>query len=106
LQKYVFQYDKRLGIELPVFYSAWEELTQEEQYTVLYRWEKVRSQIPDRIKELEKMIHERELQLQIEDHFSTFCRLSGEISDFASRIIDLNLWFRTQEEVTSGKVHS
>jgi hypothetical protein len=106
VRKYEFRYDERLEIEIPYMYADWEQFTQEEQYQIIYRWEKIRSQIPDRIKYLEKMIQERELKLQIEDDFQSFCQLSSEISDLASRIIDLNLWFRTQEEVTVGKVHS
>jgi hypothetical protein len=106
LRKFEFRYNERLGIEVPYMYTDWEQFTQEEQYQIIYHWEKIRSEIPDRIKHLEKMIHERELKLQIEDDFRSFCQLSGEISDLASRIIDLNLWFRTQEEVTANKVHS
>jgi hypothetical protein len=106
LRKYEFRYNERLGIEVPYIYADWEQFTQEEQYQIIYRWEKVRSEIPDHIKYLEKMIHERELKLQIEDDFQFFCQLSAEISDLASRIIDLNLWFRTQEEVTTSKGHS
>jgi hypothetical protein len=106
LKKYDFKYNERLEINTPYMYVDWEQLTQEEQYQVIYRWEKVRSQIPDRIKYLEKMIQERELKLQIEDDFQSFCQLSKEISDLASRVIDLNLWFRTQEESTADKVHS
>jgi len=105
LKQVEFHYNERLGIELPIFYTQWENLTKEEQHHVIFRWEKIRSSIPDRIKELEIMIAERENKLQVEDHFQTFCQLSAEISDYASRIIDLNLWFRTQEEATS-KVHS
>lgn len=106
MKKYEFRYDERLGIETPYMYVDWEQFTQEEQYHIIYRWEKIRSHIPDRVKYLEKMIQERELKLQIEDDFQSFCQLSSEISDLASRIIDLNLWFRTQEEATADKVHS
>lgn len=106
LEKYTFEYNERLGIEVPILYTKWEQYSQEEQFHIIYRWEKVRSQIPDRIKELEKMIQQRELKLQVEDDFSSFCQLSREISDLASRVIDLNLWFRTQEEATMEKVHS
>lgn len=106
MEKYTFEYNERLGIDIPIFYTKWEHFSQDEQYQIIYRWETVRAQIPDRIKELEKMIHKRELQLQIEDDFSSFCQLSREISDLASRVIDLNLWFRTQEEATMGKAHN
>lgn len=106
LEKYTFEYNERLGIEIPIFNTKWEHFSQEEQHQIIYRWENVRAQIPDRIKELEKMIQKRELQLQVEDNFPSFCQLSREISDFASRVIDLNLLFRTQQEATMGKAHS
>lgn len=105
MAKYYFKYNKRLGIEIPIFNISWEELNQDEQKQILYRWEHVRSGIPDRIKELETEIHKRELQLQIEDNFQTFCQLSEEIADMASKVIDLNLWFRTHEDITPEKVH-
>jgi hypothetical protein len=107
VKRYEFLYNKRLGIELPVFHTPWEDLETEEQQKLLYKWEQVRAQIPDQVKYFEALIKERELKLQIEDDNETFCRLSMEIADYASRVIDLNLWFRTQEEVTSlEKVHS
>ncbi|WP_025028312.1 hypothetical protein [Caldalkalibacillus mannanilyticus] len=101
-----FIYNERLGIELPTFNTDWELLTPEEQHQVIFKWETIRATIPDRIAALERMIAEREGQLQVEDNFPIFCRLSAEISDYASRVIDLNLWFRTQEEATSTKVHN
>lgn len=106
MEKYRFQYNDRLKIELPTFYVEWEELSTKEQYEVIRRWEQTRAQIPDLIKEFERMVQERELQLQIEDDNPTFIQLSKEITDYASRIIDLNLWFRTDEEVASSKIHS
>lgn len=105
LRRYYFEYDQRLGIDIPMFNIPWEELTKQEQQHILYHWEQVRSTIPDKIKALEREIKRRELQLQIEDDFPTFCRLSAEITDLASKIIDLNLWFRTHDEITADKVH-
>lgn len=56
MEKYTFEYNERLGIEIPIFNTKWEHFSQEEQHQIIYRWENVRAQIPDRIKELEKMI--------------------------------------------------
>lgn len=106
MKQYEFKYNERLGIHIPLIYTDWNNISSTEQQQILYRWEQVRSQIPDQIKMFEDEINRRERQLQIEDDFEVFCRLSSEIADYASRVIDLNLWFRTHEEVTSDKVHS
>ena len=105
MANYYFKYNERLDIHLPVFNKPWEELSEKEQQEVLYRWEQIRSLIPDRIKELENKIKQLEKHLQIEDDYQLFCQLSAEITELASRVIDLNLWFRTHEEITAKKLH-
>lgn len=100
-----FKYDERLDLHLPVLHKPWEELSEKEQEEVLYRWEQIRSQIPERIKALEKKIKQLETQLQTEDDYQIFCKLSERITELASRLIDLNVWFRTHEEITAKKAH-
>lgn len=104
MENYRFEYDERLTIEIPILYKAWEELSYDEQKEILYRWEHVRATIPDQIKLLEQEVHELEKKLQIEDNQENFLALSKRITELASQIIDLNLWFRTHEDITA-KVH-
>lgn len=101
---YLFQYDKRLGISVPVLDKEWEKYTIEEQNEILKQWEYYRSDIPERIRELEKEIFQKLQALGNEDDFKRSCELNDEISELASTINDLNIWYRIQQE-TDTKVH-
>lgn len=105
VKNYTFVYDERLTIEIPYLNTAWEELSIDEQKEILFRWEHIRATIPDQIKRLEIEVHALEKRLQIEDNQEQFIALSKRITELASQIIDLNLWFRTHEDITA-KVHS
>ncbi|MCF6092997.1 hypothetical protein L1765_03180 [Microaerobacter geothermalis] len=100
-----FVYDKRLGISLPVLHVEWEELSREEQQSIIHQWEEIRGKIPDRILELEKQIKEKQELLATEEHFESSCRLNCEISELASIINDLNIWFRTTQEYEIERQH-
>ncbi|WP_438448004.1 hypothetical protein [Gorillibacterium sp. sgz5001074] len=90
-----FRYDERLGIPVPRLAKEWEMYSAEEQFAILTEWEEIRGRIPDRIMAFERLIIEMQERLGLEDSFDESCRLNGEISELASRVNDLNIWFRT-----------
>ncbi|KXG43596.1 hypothetical protein [Tepidibacillus decaturensis] len=94
-----FVYDFRLGINIPQFDKDWEEYSTLEQSYIIDRWEQERAKIPDRIKLVEKEIMEKQ-ELMFEMSFEEYCKVHEEIVDKASVINELNIWFRTQGEVT------
>lgn len=102
---YQFVLDERLGIPLPVLTHDWEEYSREEQAQMLMIWETIRARIPDRIIALEKEINEKQAQLFQEEDFEISCRLNHEIAELASVINDLNIWFRVQQDVDTGRTH-
>ncbi|WP_453994442.1 hypothetical protein [Bacillus nitroreducens] len=96
-----FQYDKRLGISLPLLEQEWEDYTEETQQHILYMWEQIRGHIPDRIAEIEKIINDKQEQLGNESDFSRSCELNNEISECASIINDLWIWYRLNQGITN-----
>ncbi|RJS60004.1 hypothetical protein [Bacillus sp. PK3_68] len=94
-----FLLNERLGILLPYSEKEWEKYPAAEQEKILQKWENIRGSIPDRIQELEKQINILQHQLNHEEDFSLSCRLNGEISELASIINDLWLWFRTTPSI-------
>jgi|HigsolmetaAR203D_1030402.scaffolds.fasta_scaffold00079_31 hypothetical protein len=102
---YRFLLDERLGIELPQLDLEWELYTPEEQSEILMRWELIRGRIPDRIAALEEEIRRKQERLNEEEHFPTTCRLNAEIAELASRINDLNLWYRVNQTVQERAAH-
>lgn len=101
-----FIFDQRLGISIPNLHVEWESLSINEQETIIQKWDVIRESIPDRIIELESKIRERQYQLDIEDDFIKSCNLNSEISELASIINDLNLWYRVDQDVSDDKPHS
>ncbi|MBD1380116.1 radical SAM protein [Metabacillus arenae] len=101
-----FQYDERLQIEVPVIQKSWDKISKEEQENILTKWEKVRGRIPDRIKELEKEIENKQAQLNEEENFEASCILNIQIADLASVINDLWIWYRINQTINSTKIHS
>lgn len=104
--KEIFTFDNRLGIPIPVFTKEWEELSKSKQQEVLIQWEKIRGSIPDRIKDLEQLINVKQARLSDENDFTMSCRLNSEIADLASVINDLWLWYRVNQDISSGKMHN
>jgi len=94
-----FVWSERLGISLPVLGQDWDSMTRRQQVVVLERWEQVRGRIPDRIMRLEEKIKVRQDALSQEEDFAASCRLNGDIAELASRINDLHIWFRTQQDL-------
>jgi hypothetical protein len=102
---YQFKFDDRLGISLPVLAKEWDQYSSKEKSQILFEWEAHRSDIPGRIKQIERVIEQKQLDLNHEENFVRSCQLNNEISQLASTINDLNIWFRIQEE-THAKIHS
>ncbi len=96
-----FVHDKRLGIDIPRLEYDWDSYTEKDQSAILLRWEEIRGTIPDRVKELEGKINDKLSELNEEEDFEKSCTLNDEISELASCINDLWIYFRTNEELTS-----
>lgn len=99
-----FSHDERLGISIPSFDQEWEQYPKHIQQHILYKWESIRGKIPDRISELEEIINLKQAQLSDEGNFIKSCELNSEISELASIINDLWLWYRTNQDI-SEKAH-
>ena len=103
---YCFKKDERLGISLPKLEKDWTKYSKEQQDEILLQWEKIRGKIPDRIKDIEKEINEKQEKLNNEANFEKSCELNESIANLASIINDLWLWYRLNQEVSSDKIHS
>ncbi|GGG55650.1 hypothetical protein [Paenibacillus radicis (ex Gao et al. 2016)] len=97
--KYRFQWNERLRISLPVMEQDWELYDGAEQADMVERWELIRGTIPDRIMELERVIRVKQNELFEEDSFPESCRINSEIAELASRINDLQIWYRVSQEL-------
>lgn len=98
-----FRLDRRLGIPLPCLPKPWDALAERERSAIAAAWETIRGAIPDRIKQLEAEIDERQKRMEEEADFAACCRLNGEIAELAGRINELNNWFRTEPDVGPGR---
>ncbi|WP_246941215.1 hypothetical protein [Bacillus pinisoli] len=99
-----FTFNERLGISTPDLKKLWDDYSADEQQEILVTWEKIRGRIPDRISEIETIINKKQAELNDENDFPRSCLLNSEISELASVINDLWLWYRTNQDV-STKVH-
>jgi hypothetical protein len=94
-----FVMDARLGIAVPCLTAPWEKLGLERRSAVLARWEEIRGRIPDRVAAFEAIIiREKQVRLFEVEDFASCCRLNDEIAELASRINDLNIWYRTEQD--------
>ncbi len=100
-----FSFDQRLGIFIPEFANDWEHYSKETQADILFRWERIRSAIPDRITELEHDINQKQVQLSDESDFIHSCQLNTEIAELASIINDLWLWYRANQTLSAKEHH-
>lgn len=96
---YRFEYDQRLGISLPDLKKSWKDYNQATQEEILSLWEEIRGNIPERIYELEQEINQKQALLNNEENFELACDLNTRISQLASTINDLWLWFRAHNEI-------
>ncbi len=104
LKLYSFEFDGRLGIEIPELQKDWGKYDKKTQEEILTKWENIRGNIPDRVRELEQEINRKQSLLNNENDFKKSCELNREIAELASTINDLWLWFRSHSEV-SAKIH-
>jgi hypothetical protein len=94
-----FEWNDRLGMTVPSLTQDWQTMSLAEQTAVLEVWENVRGSIPDRVKRFEEKIIIKQEDLSVEEDFGASCRLNGDIAELASRINDLHIWFRTQQDL-------
>jgi hypothetical protein len=94
-----FDWNERLGIAVPALTRDWRDMSRSQQTSVLAVWETIRGTIPDHVKRFEEQIKVKQDELFEEDNFAVSCRLNGDIAELASRINDLHIWFRTQQDL-------
>lgn len=97
-----FQLDERLGIEVPNLAIPFEELRSSEQEEMLIRWERIRSRIPDQIMQFEHEIENLLRRVHEEDDWDTIADHFAQISEYASRIAELNTWRRIDPSLPSA----
>ncbi len=100
-----FTYDPRLKIRIPQLTKSWKVYSLHTQNRVLTEWETIRGHIPDRISELEIEINKKQEELNHEENFERSCELNNEISELASIINDLWIWFRTTQQISTSRIH-
>ncbi|CAM4310835.1 hypothetical protein [Paenibacillus tarimensis] len=100
---HVFKLDTRLGIELPSLDTDWDQISVMERSAILEHWEMIRGTIPDRIIALERLINKLQARLNEEDDFEVSCRLNSDIAEQASRINDLHIWYRVNQEIETRR---
>ncbi len=94
-----FSYNTRLKINLPCLSKEWGMYPSHEKEAILLEWERIRGAIPDRIGEIDEEIEELQSRLGQEEDFAESCRLNSEISEKASQINDLWIWYRKSPEM-------
>ncbi|WP_255374455.1 hypothetical protein [Cohnella sp. OV330] len=99
-----FALDDRLGIPLPRFGVPWEEMNALERAGVVERWELIRGRIPDAIMAREAEIRRLLAELFEEEDFVRCCSLNDEIAETASVIHDLQIWYRTQQDLEEENI--
>jgi hypothetical protein len=100
-----FAYDERLGINLPNLEQDWDDYTDQQQNDIIYQWEQIRGSIPTRITAIEQVINMQQARLNIEEDFVMSCKLNSEIAELASIINDLQIWYRTGQDVSANRQH-
>lgn len=89
-----FNLDSRLGILLPDLSVHFEDLPEEEQETIIAEWETIRARIPEQLMKFEHIIEDLLQSVHEESDWDTIAAYFAEISDYASRINELNTWRR------------
>ncbi|WP_028783457.1 hypothetical protein [Thalassobacillus devorans] len=97
----LFNYDSRLQLYIPDLPRPFYTYSHIEQASILAEWENHRGEIPDKIKELEIEIENCLARLNNEDDFEASCQLNDRISQLASIINDLWIWYRTNPVITA-----
>jgi hypothetical protein len=100
---YRFEWNERLQIRLPVLELDWESYEVAEQLAIIEQWELIRGNIPDRIMAFEQIIRVKQERLGEEECFDASCILNEEIAEYASRINDLHIWYRIDQQMDSRR---
>ncbi|MCQ6558513.1 hypothetical protein [Paenibacillus mendelii] len=95
----LFVYNERLGIAIPELTREWACYTEDERASIVGRWEIIRGTIPDQVIRFERIINEKQAMLFEEEDFEASCTLNWDIADLASRINDLHIWYRINQEI-------
>lgn len=103
MQTYRFDWNDRLCIHVPVLLQDWESYSATEQAAMIGEWEMIRGSIPEQIIAFEKIINKKQGELFEEESFEKCCHLNFEIADYASRINDLHIWYRMNQELESRR---
>lgn len=103
--EHYFIFNERLGIATPYIDEDWDEISVYTQQSILLKWEMIRGRIPDQIVILENTIRKKQNQLDNEEDFKISCLLNSDIAELASMINDLWLWYRVNQNISSGKAH-
>jgi hypothetical protein len=98
-----FSFNSRIQISVPSLQKKWDDYSIKEQELIVFEWEKIRGSIPDKIKYFESMINKKQEQLNNEADFDKSCALNQEISEFASKINDLWIWYRLEQFIDKSK---
>lgn len=104
-KNYSFKYDERLNIKLPILNLEWEQYDEQDRMDILEKWEIIRGSIPDQIKAFEAIIGNLLARLNKETDFNHSCSLNSQISEVASCIHDLNVWYRINQQISPEKSH-
>jgi gas vesicle protein len=102
---YRFQFDDRLGISIPEFRQSWQSYDKVTQEKILLQWEEIRGSIPEHIRRIEEKINHKQALLNNEANFKQACDINTKISELASEINDLWLWFRTNDVISEKNHH-
>ncbi|MDB5085407.1 MAG: radical protein, partial [Bacilli bacterium] len=98
-QWFQFQFDERLGIELLIVYEDWDAIPKKVREQIIFHWEDIRGRIPDRIKTLDHQLEEIQQTINQEQNWERICDYFTESHTIATIINELNIWYRTQQEV-------
>ncbi|MBW7476123.1 hypothetical protein K0T92_15365 [Paenibacillus oenotherae] len=99
----LFVFDERLGIALPKLELEWEGYSESDRAAIVTQWEIIRGAIPDRVFLFEREINKKQAELFDEDDFEMSCLLNSDIAELASRINDLHIWYRINQEIETRR---
>ncbi|WP_019638808.1 hypothetical protein [Paenibacillus fonticola] len=100
-----FVYDDRLDMHVPALDQPFETYNMNERLAMIEEWENIRGQIPTKVMALERLIERKLLEMGNENDFEKSCRINGEIAELASRIHDLQIWYRVSQDEPTMKTH-
>ncbi|UOF90595.1 hypothetical protein LSG31_22530 [Fodinisporobacter ferrooxydans] len=95
-----FQYSQRLLIPLPELDQEWEMYTRSEQMTIIAEWERIRAQIPVRIREFEREFMDTFESLHHANDAQSIAELSEKMAELSSIINELNVWYRQEPHIS------